>query len=96
MEGVWVHWLGGQGFLDRVILIVRGYIWNALVVLLVLPPFGDTGSLGYPLHRVVYCPSVSSLVIQSRLLEGNRETELKPTTLSSLLLLRVFLSFLFS
>ena len=35
-------------------------------------------------------------VIASHFLGGNREAELKPITFSSLLLFRVFLSFLFS
>ena len=38
---------------------------------------------------------VSTLVTASRFLLGNREAELKPTTFFSLLLSRVFLSFLF-
>ena len=39
--------------------------------------------------------SVSTLVTASLFLAGNREAELNPTTFSSLLLFRVFLSFLF-
>ena len=38
-------------------------------------------------------PMVSTLVIASHFLLGNRETDLKPTTFSSLLLFNVFLSF---
>ena len=70
-----------------VILVVLEYIWNALVILLVLPSFDVTGSLGYPPRRVVYRPSVSTLVFASRFPAGNREAELKPTTSSSLLLI---------
>ena len=36
----------------------------------------DTGSLGYPSLRVVYYPSVSTMVTVSRFLAGNREAEL--------------------
>ena len=60
-------------------------------VLLVLPAFNDTGSLvGW------HIPLVPPWVTASRFLAGNRETELNPITFSSLLLFRVFLSFLFS
>ena len=71
-------------------------MWNALVVLLGLPTFDDTGSLGSHPRRVFYRPSVSALVTESRFLAGNREAKLKPTTFSSLLIFRVSLSFLFS
>ena len=45
--GVWFNLLEDQGLRDRVILLVRECIWNALVVLLGLPTFDDTDSLGY-------------------------------------------------
>ena len=96
MEGVWVHWVGVRWHRDRVILVVREFIWNAFVVLLVLSTFDDTGSLGYPSRRVVYRPSVSTLVTASHVLAGNMEAELKSATFSSLLLFNVFLSSLFS
>ena len=51
---VLVHWLGVRGDRDRVILVVRECIWNALVVLLVLITFHGTISLGYPPPNVVY------------------------------------------
>ena len=55
--GVWVpFWGGGKGDCDRVILLLREYIWNAPAVSLVLPGFGDTGSLGSPLRQVLYPP----------------------------------------
>ena len=41
-------------------------------------------------HRVVYHPSVSTLMTASHFLAGNREAELKPTTFSFFLLLLVF------
>ena len=64
--------------------------------MLVLPTIDDTGSLGYPPHRVVYPTSVSILVTASRFLAGNSEDELKPTISSALTLLYVFQSFFFS
>ena len=94
---VWVQIFWGQGTRARVILALRECIWNGPTVSLVLPIFYDTGSLGSPLLQVVY-PSVSMVplwVIASRFLAGNRETEVKPTTFSSLVLFDVFLSFLF-
>ena len=77
---------------------LRECIWNELAVSLVLPTFNDTGSLGFPLRQVVYSPGSMVLpwVNALHFLEGNREVELKPTTFSSLILFRVFLSFLFS
>ena len=56
----------------RVTLGVHECIWNVLVVLLGLPTFDNTGSLIYPSLRVVYRSSVV----------GNRDADLKPTTLS--------------
>ena len=46
--------VGGQAARTRVILILRECVWNAPAVLLVLPAFDDTGSLGSPPHQVVY------------------------------------------
>ena len=48
-----------------------------------------------------FCPRVTSFLVSprvtaSRFFAGNREAELKPTTFPSLLLFRVFPSFLFS
>ena len=80
----------------RVILVLLKCNKNAPAVSHVFPAFKDTGLLGSPPRWVVYYPFVSTLVTISRFLAGNREAELKPTTLSSLLLFRVFLSFLFS
>ena len=65
LGGVWVHLLAGQGVRDRVIFVVRECVWNALVVLLGLPTFGDTGSLGYLPRCVVYHLSGSTLVATS-------------------------------
>ena len=48
--------LGGLGASPRVILVLRQYIWNVPEVLLVLPAFDDTSSLGSPPHQVVYFP----------------------------------------
>ena len=73
MAEVWVHWLV-VGKPAVVILVVRECIWNALVVLLDLQTFDDTGSLGYPSRRAVYRSSVFIIVTDSRFLEGNMET----------------------
>ena len=56
----------------------------------------DIGSHSSPPHQMVYPPGfkVPPWVTASSFLAGNREAELKPTTFSSLLLFRVFLSFL--
>ena len=83
----------------RVILILREFMWNAPAASLFLPAFDVTGSLGSPQRWVVY-PNPGSMVpfwmTASRFLAENRKAELKPTIFSSLLLFRVFLSFLFS
>ena len=79
-----------------VILVLYECTWNALMALLVFPSFNDTGLPGYPPRRLVYRPSVSTLVTASRLLAGKGEGELKPTSFSSFLLFRVLLSFSFS
>ena len=52
--GVWVQMVGDLGTCARVILVCRECIWNAFVVLLVLPAFDDTGFLGSPSRQVVY------------------------------------------
>ena len=52
--GVWVQLLGVQGVRARVILVLSECIKNASVVSLVLPTFGDTGSLAFPPHWVIY------------------------------------------
>ena len=62
-----------------------------LVILLGLLTFDDTSSLGYPLHYVVYHPLSSILVTAFHFLEGEREVDLKPTTLYSFLLFCIFL-----
>ena len=81
----------------RVVLVLRESIWNTPRVSLVSSAFSDTGSLGSTPRQVVYPPAsmVPPWVTASIFLPGNREAELKPTTFSSLLLFRVFLSFLF-
>ena len=66
------------------------------MVLLVLPTFDDNGYLVYPPRREVYRPSISILVTASRFIAGNGEVKLKLIPFVSLLLFRVFLSFLFS
>ena len=76
--------VGGSLVLTAVILVLRECIWSALVGLLGLPTFGDTGSLSYQSHWMAYSPLDSTLVPASRFLTGNRESELKPTTFSSL------------
>ena len=89
--------VGGEGSRARVILVLRECIWNAPAVSLVLlQAFGDTGSLGFSQRKVVYPPSSMAppWVTASCFLTENRKAELKPTTFSSLLLLRVFLFFL--
>ena len=90
--------VGGSRGRARVILVLCECIWNVPTVSLVLPPFDDTGSLGSPPHQVVYPAGfmVSPWATASCFLAGNREAPLKSTTFSSLLLYRVFLSFLFS
>ena len=98
MEGESMGSIGGGSWARvRVIHVLRECIWDAPTVSLVLPVFDDTGSLGFLPRQVVYPPGyiVPSWVIAFRFLVGNSETELKPTTFSSLLLFRVFLSFLF-
>ena len=94
---VMVQLPGGQRTRARVILVLRERILNAPAASLVHPASDDAGSLCSS-HRVVYPPGsmVPPWVTTSRLLAGNREVELKPTTFSSLLLLRDFLYFLFS
>ena len=52
--GVWVQMLEGQGSPACVILVLHESNWNVPVVLLFLPAFNDTGSLGSPPHQVVY------------------------------------------
>ena len=71
--GVWVQLLGCQGTCAGVILVLRGYIRNALAVSLVLPTFDETGSLGSPMRQVVYPPSsmVSTWVTASPFFPGN-------------------------
>ena len=83
--------LGDQGTHAHVIIGLHECVWNAPPVSLVHPAFDDTSSLGSPPRRVI-----PPWVTASRSLAGNREAEINPTTLSSLLFFRVFLSFLFS
>ena len=73
MGGIWVQFCGGQGACGSVNLVLRECIWNASRVSFVLSSFKDIGSLGSPPRRVVYHPSVSTLVTVSRFLVGNRE-----------------------
>ena len=87
VEGLWV-----QEARTVVILVLRECIWNAPTVSLFFPAFDDNDSPDYPPRRVIYRPSVSTLETASSFLAGNGKVELKPTTLSSLL---VFLSFLY-
>ena len=79
---VWVHLLGGQGAHAHVILVLRECTWDEPAVSLLLPALDDTESPDYPPRRVIYRPTVSTLVTASRFLAENRETELKPTTFS--------------
>ena len=62
------------------------------MVLLGIPTFVDSGTHGYPPRWVTYHPLGSTLEPAYHFLVGNRETELKPATFSSLLLCSVFLS----
>ena len=78
----------------RVILVLCECIWSAPMILLVLPAFDDTSSLGCPCVGWSI-PLLPPWVTASHFLVGNREAELKPTTFSGLLLFCVFLSFLF-
>ena len=90
--------VGGQGARSLVILVLHECIWNVPAVSLVLPVFDNTGSLASLPRQAVY-PSGSMVppwVPASCFLAGNREAELRPTTISSLFLFHVFLSFLFS
>ena len=89
--------VGPGGKSTHVILVLSEYIWNAPVVLVSLPAFDDTVSLDSPLHQVVYPPGsmVPPWVTTSHFLVGNRETELKLATFSSLLLFHVFQFFYF-
>ena len=57
----------------RVILVLHGYIWNALEVLLVLQVFNDIAYVGYLLHRVFYRPLVSTPENASHFLTRNLE-----------------------
>ena len=50
----WGSGFNCSGVSACVILVLRGCIWNFPAVSLVLPPFDDTGCLGYPPRRVVY------------------------------------------
>ena len=81
-----------------VILVLGECIGNALAVPLVLPAFDFTGSLGSPLRQVVYPPGFMVLpwVTAFRFFAMDREAELKPTPFTTLLLFRVYPSFLFS
>ena len=83
---------GGEGARALIILVLHECTWNAAAVSLVLPAFDDTGSIGSPPHHMVYPPGsmVPLWVTASYFLAGNREAELNLTTLSSLLLFRVF------
>ena len=85
--GVWVQFLESQGARARITLALRGCIWRTPAVSLVLPTFDATGSMGSPPSWVAYPPG-STL--------SDCIPELKPTTFSSILVFRVFLSFLFS
>ena len=98
MGGIWVQLLGSQGARACVILVLRECIIYTPAVSLVLPAFDDTGFLGFPSRQVVYPPAsiVPSWVTASRFISGSSEVDIKPTTISSLILFRVFLSFLFS
>ena len=98
MGEVWVQLWGGREARARVVLVLCECIWNAPAVSLLLPVFDDTDSLGSPPRQVVCPPGfmVPPWVTVSRFFSANREYELKPTTFSSLLLFRVFLSFFFS
>ena len=80
--GVWVQLLEGQDARARVIFVLCEGIWNAPAVLLLLPAFDDTGSLG----QVVYPPGsmVPPWMTASRFLSGNSEAELQPSAFSSL------------
>ena len=69
---------GGPGVSDHAILVEGECIVSALVVLLSIPTFYDTESLGFPPRWVNYHPPGSSLVTASRFLAGNREAELNP------------------
>ena len=93
--GFWVYLLGWQVPRAQVILVLRECIWNASAVRLFLTAYDDTGTLGSPSHQVVY-PYGSTLGDSPHFLVGNRETELKPNTFSSLLIFCDFLPFLFS
>ena len=91
---------GGQGAHAHVILVftcsgfyvnVSGmHLWSHLFSqpLTITDPW-VFHRVGWPIHLV------PPWVTASHFLAGNRETEQKPTTFSSLLLFRVFLSFLF-
>ena len=80
--------LGGLGTLAHVFLALCECIWNAPMILLVLPTFGNAGSLGSPPCQVVYPPGsmFPPWMTVSHFLVVNRKAELKPITFSSLLL----------
>ena len=48
--GVWVQLLGDERVHTHVILVLHKYIWNVLMVFLILP------ALGFHLRRMVYLP----------------------------------------
>ena len=75
--------LEGRGSRVRAILVLLEYIWKASAVSLVFPAFDEIGSLGSPSRQVLY-PLVPAWVTAFHFLAGNREAELKPTTLSSI------------
>ena len=96
---VWVPFFGRvRGPALILFLFYVNISWNAPAISLVLPAFDDIGSLGSPSRQVFY-PSGSRVppwMTASCFLAENREVYLKPITFSSLLLFRVFMSFLFS
>ena len=87
---------GHEGVCNHVTLVIRESIWNALVFLLGLPTFVDTGALGFHPRWELYHQSSSTVVTSFFFLAENREDVLKPTIFSLLLIFRFFLSFLFS
>ena len=62
------------------LLVFHKFIWNELMVPLVLPVFDDTSSLGYLCLIIVNHPPVSILEIASCFPTENMEEELKPNT----------------
>ena len=87
----WIQLLGGQGACKCIIFFLCECIWTVPVVSLSFQFLTIMGSWVL-LFIGLSIPLVPPWVTGSHFLAGTRETELKPTTFSLLLLFHVFLS----